>query len=67
VEMAVTLDPGTAVDIILWLDNERFPLKVRVVTRRSHFGNGVEFVNLTLESETRLRTFLKQPEGSTLT
>jgi len=66
-EMAVTLDPGTAVDIILWLDNEKLPLEGRVVTRHPHFGNGIEFIDLTPESEARLRTFLKNAEGSKLT
>ena len=64
VEMAATLDPGTTLSIILWLEHEKLPLEGRVVTRHPHFGNGIEFIDLAPESESLLRKYLEEAADS---
>ena len=58
VEMALTLDIGTRLDIVLWLSGRKLCARGVVVTRHPQFGNGIEFVGLFSESEVRLRAFL---------
>src|ERR1700757_1751801 len=64
VEMSVTIEPGTDLDVILWLEHEKLPLLGRVITKHPHFGNGIEFVGITPEAETQLRSFLEKAEHS---
>jgi len=64
VEMAITLEPGTLVDVVLWLDQAKLVLEGRVVTRHPHFGNGIEFVSVTPEAEALLQNFLQAAENS---
>lgn len=63
-EMSVTIEPGTDLDIILWLEHEGFPLHGRVITKHPHFGNGIEFIAVTPEADTQLRSFLEKAEHS---
>ncbi len=63
-EMSVTLDPGTQVDIVLWLEHDKLPLQGRVVTKHPQFGNGIEFIGVSPESEARLQGFLDKAENS---
>ena len=58
VEMALTLDIGTRVDVVLWLDGHKVSTRGVVVTRHPQFGNGIEFVGMFAESERKLRDFL---------
>jgi c-di-GMP-binding flagellar brake protein YcgR len=62
VEMSVTIEPGTDLDIILWLEHQKLQLQGRIVTKHPQFGNGIEFTGLTPESETQLRSFLEKAE-----
>lgn len=64
VEMAVTLEPGTSVDVILWLEHTKLALEGRVVTRHPQFGNGIEFVGVAPEAEALLQSFLEKSENS---
>ena len=64
VEMSVTIEPGTDLDIALWLEHQKLALKGRVVTKHPHFGNGIEFIGVTPEAETQLRAFLERAEHS---
>jgi c-di-GMP-binding flagellar brake protein YcgR len=64
VEMALTLDVGTKLDIVLWLDGQKVNTRGVVVTRHPQFGNGIEFVGMFSESEHRLRCFLESHENS---
>lgn len=64
VEMSVTIEPGTDLDIILWLEHEKLPLQGRIVTKHPQFGNGIEFIGITPEIETQLRSFLDKVEHS---
>jgi len=58
VEMAVTLEVGTALNIVLWLGHEKLAIAGRVVTRHPLFGNGIEFNTPPQDSEQRLQLFL---------
>jgi c-di-GMP-binding flagellar brake protein YcgR len=59
VEMAVTLDVGTELNIVLWLGHEKLTIIGKVVTRHPQFGNGIEFSSLTQDARQRLRLFLR--------
>jgi PilZ domain len=58
VEMAVTLEVGTALNIILWLGHEKLAIAGKVVTRHPLFGNGIEFNIPPQDSRQRLQLFL---------
>jgi hypothetical protein len=64
VEMAVTLEVGTALNIILWLGHEKLAIAGRVVTRHPLFGNGIEFNTPPQDSRQRLQLFL-DADGAT--
>ena len=64
VETSLTLELGTKLDIVLWLDQQKVTTKGTVVTRHSQFGNGVEFDRLSPENVGKLRFFLDSREGS---
>jgi hypothetical protein len=59
VEMAVTLDVGTELNIVLWLGHEKLTLIGKVVTRHPLFGNAIAFSSLTHDARQRLQLFLK--------
>jgi hypothetical protein len=64
VEMALTLDVGTELDIVLWLNQQKLSTKGVVVTRHPQFGNGIAFLPLSSGNETILRSFLDAHDGS---
>ena len=64
VEMSLTLEPSADWDIVLWLEHEKLSLQGRVKTKHPHFGNEIEFVDVTPEAETQLRSFLEKDEHS---
>ena len=59
VEMALTLAVGIPLNILLWLGHEKLVVDGRVATCHPQFGNGIEFINLTNESQQKLEQFLK--------
>lgn len=64
VEMALTLDIGTCLDIVLWLEGKKISTRGTVVTRHPQFGNGIEFAGLFSKDEAILRAFLEKHDGS---
>jgi c-di-GMP-binding flagellar brake protein YcgR len=64
VEMAVTLEVGTELNIVMWLGHEKLAITGRVVTRHPLFGNGVEFSSLTQDIRQRLRLFLEDDSST---
>ena len=64
VEMGMTLEEGTKLDIILWLDQKKLCTKGVVVTRHPQFGNGIQFERLSSENEALLLNFLDSHEDS---
>jgi hypothetical protein len=60
IEMAVTLEVGTALKIVLWLGHKKLSLDGSVVTRHPQFGNGIEFGRMPEEARTLLLCFLER-------
>lgn len=58
VEMALTMEVGARLDIVLWLDQQKLTTKGVVVTQHSQFGNGIRFVDISSENEAMLGHFL---------
>src|SRR5580704_169246 len=62
VEMSFTLPVGTNLDIVLWVEEARLAMKAAVVTHHPQFGNGIKFLDISQEDQTRLEHFLKSCE-----
>jgi c-di-GMP-binding flagellar brake protein YcgR len=58
VEMAMTMDKGSDVQVTLWFDNQKLVTRGRVVTKHPQFGNGIEFTGISRESQDRLSYFV---------
>ena len=63
VEMAIPLEAGAALEIILWINEHRLQITGRVVTRHPQFGNGIEFTRFHEDGERHLEAFLKDVGG----
>ncbi len=59
IEMVVTLDVGTQLNVVLWLGHEKLVIDGRVVTRHPQFGNGIQFTDVSVDSRQRLQRFLE--------
>jgi len=59
VEMNFTLAVGTRLDFTLWLNDAKLTTKAVVVTQHTYFGNGIQFVGLSVEDLNRLNRFLQ--------
>lgn len=62
VEMSFTLQVGTKLDIVLWVEEHRLPIKAVVVTHHPQFGNGIQFLEMTQEDQAKLAHFLEKCE-----
>ncbi len=62
VHMNITLELGTRVSLILWLDERKICGTGRVVTRHPQFGNGIE-LDLACDDRNRLRSYLSTLAG----
>jgi hypothetical protein len=62
VEMSFTLQVGSKLDLVLWVEDERLVTKGVVVTHHPQFGNGIEFLDMSQEDQTKLAHFLKSRE-----
>jgi len=58
IEMNFTLPVGTKLDFILWLNNEKLATKAAVATHHPYFGNGIQFVDMSVGDLNRLNRFL---------
>jgi c-di-GMP-binding flagellar brake protein YcgR len=58
VEMPLTLEIGSNVDMRFWLGDQKVNAKGVVVTCHPQFGNGIEFTSMSLEGQSRLRHYL---------
>jgi len=59
IEVVETLEPFTAVEVVLWLNGEKVQAKAEVASTDRHIGNGIKFVRMTREDAQKLRTFLQ--------
>lgn len=58
IETMFTLDVGTKLDLILWLDGLKVPVKGVIATRYPQVGNGIDFVEIASDDRHRLEKFL---------
>jgi c-di-GMP-binding flagellar brake protein YcgR len=58
VEMPLTLEIGSKVDMRFWMGGEKVNAKGVVVTCHTQFGNGIEFTSMSFEGQSRLRHYL---------
>ena len=58
VEMMFTLEVGTKLKIVLWLNDVQVSAGGMVVTRDLQVGNGIKFIDLATEERLRLKRFL---------
>ena len=63
VEMTLTLEVGTRLNIILWLEHTRLALRGVVVTRHPQFGNGIQFLGVSAQDRILLADFLDAHAG----
>jgi c-di-GMP-binding flagellar brake protein YcgR len=62
VEMSFTLQVGSKLDLILWVEDERLATRGIVVTHHPQFGNGIEFLEMSAPDQEKLAHFLKSCE-----
>jgi hypothetical protein len=62
IEMSFTFQVGTELDLVLWIADERIVTRVVVVTHHPQFGNGMQFLDLSLEDQTKIDHFLRSCE-----
>ena len=58
VEMMFTLEVGTKLKIVLWIDDVKVSTGGIVMTRDLQVGNGIEFTDIASEDRLRLKRFL---------
>lgn len=58
VQMFLTLEIGSRLDIILWLGGQKHCLKGKVVTKHPQFGNGIEFLSVLPETTAALGAYV---------
>lgn len=58
VEMNFTLQVGTKLDLVLWLGDEKVTTKATIATHHPYFGNGIQFVGMSPEDQSKLQHFL---------
>lgn len=57
-QMNFTLQVGTKLDMVLWLDGEKATTQALVATHHPGFGNGIQFVDMPEEDRSKLKRFL---------
>jgi c-di-GMP-binding flagellar brake protein YcgR len=58
VEMTLTLEIGTRLDVVLWVGDKKLSAKAIVATKHPQFGNGMEFVAMSEQDRGTLGCFL---------
>ena len=58
IETMFTLDVGTKVDMVLWLDDQKVTAKGSVATRYPQVGNGIDITEMTPEDHQKMEAYL---------
>ena len=62
IETMFTLDVGTKLDVVMWLEGQKIAAKGIVATRYPQVGNGIDITDIKPEDRARLEAFLKMQE-----
>lgn len=62
IETMFTLDVGTKLDVVMWLDGQRLTAKGVIATRYPQVGNGIDISDMKSEDRAKLEAFLKAQE-----
>ncbi len=62
IETMFTLDVGTKLDVVMWLDGQKLSAKGVIATRYPQVGNGIDITDMKREDRARLEAFLKTQE-----
>ena len=62
IETMFTLDVGTVLEIVMWLDGEKVTAKGVIATKYPQVGNGIDITEMKPESRGKLEAFLKAQE-----
>ena len=62
VEMMFTLEVGTKLKVVLWINDVKLSIGGLVVTRDLQVGNGIDFADMAPEDRVRLEQFLAVAE-----
>lgn len=62
IETMFTLEVGTALEIVMWIDGEKITGKGVVATKYPQVGNGIHIQEMAAEDRAKLDAFLKAQE-----
>jgi hypothetical protein len=62
IETMFTLDVGTPLEIVMWLDGQKLSGKGVVATKYPQVGNGIDIKEMETEDRVKLDAFLKSQE-----
>lgn len=58
IETMFTLDVGTKLDLVMWLDGQKLSAKGLIATRYPQVGNGIDITDMKPEDRAKLEAFL---------
>jgi hypothetical protein len=58
IETMFTMEIGTKLDLVLWLNDEKITAKSVVVTKYPQLGNGIDFVEMRPEDRLKLNRYI---------
>lgn len=64
IETMFTLEVGTKLDMVMWLDDERVSATGVIATRYPQVGNGIDIVEMSAADHAKLASFLAKQEVS---
>ncbi len=62
IETMFTLDVGTPLEIVMWLDGQKLSGKGVIATKYPQVGNGIDIKEMETEDRVKLDAFLKSQE-----
>jgi c-di-GMP-binding flagellar brake protein YcgR len=65
IETMFTLDIGTKLDMVLWIEDEKVSAKGVIATRYPQVGNGIDIVEMKPEQRATLEKFLEAQQVQT--
>jgi c-di-GMP-binding flagellar brake protein YcgR len=63
IETMFTLDVGTKVEIVMWLDDQKIKATGVIATRYPQVGNGIDILEMSAEDHAKLEAFVRDQEA----